>query len=165
MTEKPPSSQAGGTASLGHPGCRDSGQPGHSKTHCVVYPPLLLQEQLVFTVVIVQALVQESEMLLPSSRGEEIPHPCIIFLLNLAPSPLKLPSWAATSPCPRYLTCCTPGSRAETEEMGTYLILERQELLVVGDLIGILPRELRLLQDVMHELGWPGPSPTLPSAA
>lgn len=50
-------------------------------------------------------------------------------------------------------------------EMGTYLILERQELLVVGDLIGILPRELRLLQDMMYELGWPGPSPTLSSAA
>lgn len=61
-----------------------------SETHRVVYPPLLLQEQLVFAVVVVQALVWEREMLLQSSAGEEVPvlgmaglrppHPCIFFL-------------------------------------------------------------------------------------
>lgn len=54
-----------------------------------------------------------------------------------------------------YLTHCIPE--------GTYLILERQELLIVGDLVGMLPRELRLLRDVMHKLGQPGLSPALPS--
>lgn len=104
--EKPPSSQAGGTASLGHRSCREGGQPGHSDTHCMVYPPFLLQEQLVFTVVIVQALVQEKKMLLLSSVGEVTPAagratlgpsplplhaPGSSSFLNPSPSPLKTP--------------------------------------------------------------------------
>lgn len=33
----------------------------------------------------------------------------------------------------------------------------------MGDFIGMLPRELCLLWDVMHNLGWSGGSSTLPS--
>lgn len=37
----------------------------------MVYPPFLFQEQLVFTVVIVQALAQRREMLLVSNAGKD----------------------------------------------------------------------------------------------
>lgn len=33
----------------------------------------------------------------------------------------------------------------------------------MGDLIRVLPRELCILWDAMHMIGWPDPSPTLPS--
>lgn len=34
----------------------------------------------------------------------------------------------------------------------------------MGDLVGMLLRELGLLWDVTHKLGWPGLSPSLPYA-
>lgn len=89
--------------SLGRPSRRDGGQPGRSETHRVIYPPLLLQEQLVFAVVIVQALVQEREMLLPSSSGEETP---VLGRAGLRPSPLPLHtpvSFSSLNPAPSPL--------------------------------------------------------------
>lgn len=114
--------------SLGHPSCRDGGQLVRSNTHGVVYPPLLLQEQLVFTVVIVQALVQEREMLLPSSMGEDTRagegwpqtltpaplHPCIFFLPQTRSFPAETPlaGWLqALASC--NLTRCIPETTNE----------------------------------------------------
>lgn len=102
-TEKPPSSQARGTASLGHRSCGEGRQPGHSDTHCMVYPSFLLQEQLVFTVVIVQALVQEKKMLLLSSVGEET-STAERAVLRPSPLPLHTPgSFSSLSPSPSLL--------------------------------------------------------------
>lgn len=63
-----------------------------------------------------------------------------------------------------YLTHCIPEGRTEGGKTGAYLVLERQELFIVGDLIRMLARELRLLQDMMDTLEGSGPSPTLLSA-
>lgn len=50
------------------------------------------------------------------------------------------------------------------EQEPTYLILERQELLVVGDLVGVRPRQLRLLRDTTHRSVGPGRNLLAPGA-
>lgn len=88
----------------------------------------------------------------------------IIFL----PQSFSLPTETPLGGQPQAFTPCTSPAAPQRAllrggETGTYLVLERQELLVVGDLIRVLPRELCLLWDATHTLGWPDPSPTLPS--